>query len=294
MQWRRDEQRDPRARARFAENYPEGWGCFVDAEQSDVLDPSVIARYGAKRWPAPLAAPLGRASPSDPIAEASGARNVTRFYSEPVEGLRYYAGLDCASGRARDAQALVVVDGAGEVVCVGRYWLEGPRLASVVARVCAWYGADLLVEAQWSDHVTPYLRGGVELRAATMPQGELDVLAGRWRWRLSVEATTGASRGPIIGAALAVAEAGGIHDEMLWGEVRGLRRDAKGKIAAGEGGWDDLAVALGLAASLRARGLSRGGARADGKRSREGVKNRARGGGIGRGIASYLRNDSRR
>ena len=295
IQWRRQERRDPRARAKFAENYPESWdGCFTEKAGGEVVGADVVARYRAKRWPAPLRGALAALSPTDPIAQAEGARNVTRVYAAPVEGLRYYAGLDSASGRARDAQALVILDGAGEVVCVGRYWLEGARLASVVARLCAWYGADLLIESQWSEHVTPYLRGGVEVRAAHLPQGEVDALAARWRWRWAAEATTGASRGPIMAAALEVAEAGGVSDELLWGEIKGLRRGAGGKIAAGDGGWDDLAMALGLAATLRARGLSRGAMRSGEKRERKGIKNMRQGANARAGSRGYLGRDSRR
>jgi hypothetical protein len=289
IQWRRNERRDARARAKFAENYPEDWeSCWLDRDAGAVLTPQTRALYERKVWPKPILSPVPALSPQDPIGAGDG-RSGTRWYAPAVDGLRYYAGLDSASGRAKDAQALVVLDGAGHVVCAGRYWLDGPRLASVVARACAYYGADLTVEAQWSDHVAPYLRGRVSISDSRTPQAELDVLAGRWRWRMSVESTTAQSRGPIIAAALDIADAGGLSDEGLWAEVRGLRRGQGGRVEAGGGGFDDLVMALGLAAAARARGLSDGARRGrNTEHSRKRLQNGERGARVGQSMASYL------
>ena len=54
-----------------------------------------------------------------------------------------------------------------------------------------------------------------------------------------------------------MAEAVGVQDEALWQELRALRRNDKGKIAAGPGAWDDLVSAYGLAERLRLRNLAR-------------------------------------
>lgn len=297
IQWRREEMRDPRARKKFAENYPESLDrCFIDAQTSQILDPSTIARYDAKHWPAPLTQPLPCAGPRDPIGEAFG-RSFVRVYAKPVAGARYFAGLDCASGRAKDAQALVILDGAGHTVAVAQQWLEGPRLASVVVRLCSWFGADLLAEAQWSEHVVPYLSGGVHLSDPRLPAEELACLAGRWAWRLDIEATSGSSRGPIIGAALDVIEAGGLEDQALWTQAQALERDAKGRIAGGQGELDDLVLALGLAATLRVRWVARGARGATGERSkprRNGVRNAPAARKVGASVRGYLGSDSRR
>lgn len=77
------------------------------------------------------------------------------------------------------------------------------------------------------------------------------------RWRFDVEATSERSRTEIVGGAIELAEAVGVQDEALWQELRALRRNDKGKIAAGPGAWDDLVSAYGLAERLRLRNLAR-------------------------------------
>jgi hypothetical protein len=259
LQWRRSGRRTERARRKFAEKYPENLvDCWLDKDDKGVLSVEMIDRMAHFRFPKPMMLPLGKLHDGDPCAAWSG-RSWLRVYSAPVSGVKYYAGLDCASGRARDAQALVVVDGAGDVVAVARCYLEGQRLASLVCRVCAWYGAEMLAESQWSAHVVPYLRGGARLTIPGLPQTELDILSHVQRWRFSVEATSERSRTEIMGAALDLAESVGVQDECLWGEMRGLRRDDKGKIKAGPGFFDDVVFAYGLAATLRMRRLARSG-----------------------------------
>jgi len=258
VQWRRNARRDPRARARFAETYPESWAdAFMERRDgASVLSEAAHAKHRGRAWPQPLRLPLGRLHADDPVAQVGG-RSWLRAYAAPVAGRRYYAGLDCASGRARDAQGLVIIDDAGAVVAVARCYLEGPRLAALVARACEWYSAQALIEAQWAERVIPYLRGGVRLSEPGLPQAELDVLAGRWRWRWRVEATTGASRGSLWAAAVDLVEGGpALPDEALWIEAAGLVRGADDKVRAGGGGHDDLMMALALAATARARGAA--------------------------------------
>lgn len=257
IQWRRSQTTTQAKRKKFAEKYPESLlDCFLDGDGASVLSGDLIEKMAAYRFPRPLLEPLGKLHAGDPAAQTSG-KSWLRVYDAPIQGQRYYAGLDCASGRARDAQALCVLDWEGNVAAVGRFYLEGHRLASVVCRVCTYFAAWALIEAQWSAHVVPYLRGGVRLSLPGVPQTELDILAMVQRWRFDVEATSERSRTEIVGGAIELAEAMGVQDEALWGELRGLRRNEKGKIAAGPGSWDDLVSALGLAERLRLRNLAR-------------------------------------
>lgn len=279
IQWRRSQTTTQAKRKKFAEKYPESLlDCFLDGDGASVLSGDLIEKMAAYRFPRPLLEPLGKLHAGDPAAQTSG-KSWLRVYDAPIQGQRYYAGLDCASGRARDAQALCVLDWEGNVSAVGRFFLEGHRLASVVCRVCTYFGAWALIEAQWSAHVVPYLRGGVRLSLPGVPQTELDILAMVQRWRFDVEATSERSRTEIVGGAIELAEAMGVQDEALWGELRGLRRNEKGKIAAGPGSWDDLVSALGLAERLRLRNLARV---VGAKRQPRAANNRERRGGVRR------------
>lgn len=262
IQWRRSRTKTERDRKKFAEKYPESLiDCFLDGDGASVLSGDLIEKMAAYRFPRPLLEPLGKLHAGDPAAQTSG-KSWLRVYDAPINGQKYFAGLDCASGRARDAQALCVLDWEGNVAAVGRFFLEGHRLASIVCRACSYFGAWALIEAQWSAHVVPYLRGGVRLSVPGVPQTELDVLAMVQRWRFDVEATSERSRTEIVGGAIELAEAVGVQDEALWQELRALRRNDKGKIAAGPGAWDDIVSAYGLAERLRLRNLARvGGAR---------------------------------
>lgn len=279
IQWRRSRTKTERDRKKFAEKYPESLiDCFLDGDGASVLSGDLIEKMAAYRFPRPLLEPLGKLHAGDPAAQTSG-KSWLRVYDAPINGQKYFAGLDCASGRARDAQALCVLDWEGNIAAVGRFFLEGHRLASVVCRACSYFGAWALIEAQWSAHVVPYLRGGVRLSVPGIPQTELDVLAMVQRWRFDVEATSERSRTEIVGGAIELAEAMGVQDEALWGELRGLRRNEKGKIAAGPGSWDDLVSALGLAERLRLRNLARV---VGAKRQPRGTNNRERRGVVRR------------
>jgi hypothetical protein len=81
-----------------------------------------------------------------------------QMWLNPEEAKRPFAFVDVAEGVGKDYSVLLIVDASRkpnfEVACLYRTNTDQvPQFAEKVAEICAWYGADLLIETNSSPHL---------------------------------------------------------------------------------------------------------------------------------------------